>query len=170
MALEKDGKLSPRELKKVPGIPSHQRLSQGPCVVIECAQPIPCNPCVKACPSGAITIEGGITNLPVLASDKCSGCGVCIACCPGLAIFLVDATYGKGMARISIPYEFLPIPQKRSKIAVLGRGGEELCESEVVSVRNPKEYDHTAVISFLVPKKYAMAARHIKPKESESEK
>ena len=44
MPLEKDGELSAEELRKVPGIPSHRRLRQGPCAVIECAQLIPLRP------------------------------------------------------------------------------------------------------------------------------
>jgi hypothetical protein len=72
------------------------------------------------------------------------------------------------MARITIPYEFLPIPKKASKITVMGRRGEELCDSQVVGIRSPREYDNTAVISFLVPKKYAMRARHLKVKTSDS--
>jgi Fe-S-cluster-containing hydrogenase component 2 len=169
MVLKKDGDLSAEELRKVPGVPSQRRLKQRPCAVIECVQHIPCDPCQEACPSGAITIEGHITNLPVLDPEKCTGCGTCIPSCPGLAIFLVDLTYSKHKARISIPYEFLPSPKKGTKISVTGRKGETLCDSQVQSVRKPQKYDHTAVISFLVSKKYAMRARHIKIKGSDAE-
>ncbi len=168
MPLEKDGELSAEELKKVPGIPSNRRLRQGPCAVIECAQLIPCDPCQQACPSGAITIKGPITSVPVLDANKCTGCGTCIPSCPGLAVFMVDLNYNKRMARISIPYEFFPIPKKGTRISVTGRKGERLCDSQVQSVRKPQKYDHTAVISFLIPKKYAMRARHIRIKGSSS--
>lgn len=56
------------------------------------------------------------------------------------------------------------------KITVMGRRGEELCDSQVVGMRRPREYDNTAVISFLVPKQYAMRARHLKVKPSDSQK
>jgi hypothetical protein len=81
---------------------------------------------------------------------------------------MVDLNYNKRMARISIPYEFLPIPKKGTRISVTGRKGERLCDSQVQSVRKPQKYDHTAVISFLIPKKYAMRARHIRIKGSSS--
>jgi ferredoxin len=170
MALDNNGELSAQELRKVPGVPSQTRLKQGACAVIECVQHIPCDPCQQACPSGAITVEDHITSLPFLDPNKCSGCGVCIPSCPGLAIFVVDLNYSKRMARITIPYEFLPIPKKESKITVMGRRGEELCDSQVLGIKRPREYDQTAVISFLVPKKYAMRARHLKVKTSDSQK
>ena len=164
MSLDKDGVLSPQELKRIPGVPSHQRLKQGPCAVIECAQPIPCNPCEKACPSDAIKVGVPITNVPILDANKCSGCGMCIPSCPGLAIFVVDLTYDEKMAKVSIPYEFLPIPKKGDKIIVLGRKGEKLCDSRIISTKNLKRYDRTAIVSFTVPKEYVMEARHIEIK------
>ena len=88
MTLEKDGVLSPEGLAKLPGMPSKERLEQGAVAVIECAQEIPCDPCEGACPAGAIHVGELITNLPALAADKCTGCGLCIPVCPGLAIFL----------------------------------------------------------------------------------
>lgn len=100
----------------MPGVPSYSRMKERACAVIECAQTIPCNPCVKACPSGAIKIKGSITNPPVLDLNKCSGCGTCIPSCPGLAIFVVDFNYNKKMAQISIPYEFLPVPREGMKL------------------------------------------------------
>jgi len=164
MALEKDGKISLQELERAPGVPSYERLKQGACAILECTQRIPCNPCEKACPSGAIKIGHPITNLPILDDSKCSGCEQCIPSCPGLAIFVVDLDYNEQMSRISIPYELLPVPKKGNKIVIIGRGGEKLCESRVLNVRNPQRYNHTAVISFLVPREYAMRARHIKLK------
>ena len=44
--------------------PADERFAKGQVAVIECVQNIPCNPCQDACPRGAITIEGAITNIP----------------------------------------------------------------------------------------------------------
>ena len=83
MTLIKDGYFDADELKILPGVPSEERLKKGPVVVIECAQEIPCNPCEEACLKGAIEIGDSIVNLPKLKADLCSGCGLCIAACPG---------------------------------------------------------------------------------------
>ena len=68
--------------------PCEERVTRGGCAILECFQKIPCDPCVDACPHGAITIEGNINDMPVLDFDKCNGCGLCVSKCPGLAIFV----------------------------------------------------------------------------------
>ena len=161
MTLEKDGVLSPEELAELPGMPSKERLEQGAVAVIECAQEIPCNPCEKACPTGAIRVGEPITNLPVLAADKCTGCGLCIPVCPGLAIFVVDMTYSDREATVQLPYEFLPLPEKGETVRALDREGRVVCPARVVKVLNPKKFDHTAVITIAVPKDQAMNVRNI---------
>src|SRR5512137_1199840 len=105
--LKKKGVLSNEELSKLPGMPSEEKMKKGPVVIIECAEEIPCNPCELACRQGAIEIGENINNLPVLKEELCTGCGVCIATCPGLAIFTVDLTFSAKEALINIPHEFL---------------------------------------------------------------
>ena len=78
--IEKTGAPTDDELKKVS--PSDERLSKGGCAILECFQRIPCDPCVDACPRGAIRIEGNINNIPVLDYEKCNGCGRCEDKCP----------------------------------------------------------------------------------------
>ncbi|MBC7263190.1 MAG: 4Fe-4S binding protein [Chloroflexi bacterium] len=161
MTLEKDGVLSPEELAHLPGVPPAERFHEGPVVVIECAQEIPCNPCEGACPASAIQVGEPITNLPVLAADKCTGCGLCIPVCPGLAIFVLDMTYSDQEATVQLPYEFLPLPEKGEIVTALDREGRAVCSARVVNVRNPKKFDHTAVITIAVPKDQAMNVRNI---------
>lgn len=99
------------ELRKYPGYPSESRFSKGMVAVIECDQEIPCNPCEDLCPHNAIVIGSPITELPVLKEDLCTGCGLCVAGCPGQAIFMVDkASYGDKDI-VGIPYEYLPAPK-----------------------------------------------------------
>jgi ferredoxin len=161
MTLLKDGFFDPEELKNLPGVPSKKRLIQGPVVVIECAQEIPCNPCEEACHKKAIQIGDSIIDLPILDADKCSGCGLCIASCPGQAIFVVDTTYSDTEAAIQLPYEFLPYPEEEQVVDGLNRAGEKVCSAKVLKVLNPKKFDRTAVIMIVVPKQYAMEVRNI---------
>ena len=117
--IAKTGFLNSSELKEIGRYPSEERMSRGPVAVIECCQNIPCNPCETACRFGAITVGDPITNLPVIDENKCIGCGVCITKCPGLAIFLVDKS--KKDARVSFPFEYLPLPEKGDMLGIAPR-------------------------------------------------
>jgi len=155
----RDGVPSSDELVKF--LPPEDRLERGPCVVVECIQEIPCNPCVKACPRGEIKIEGNINNIPIVDYDKCNGCGVCIPRCPGLAIFVVHKNYSEKSALISLPYEFLPIPKVGDEVIALDREGKPITKAKVIRVLNPPKYDHTAVVTIEIPKDLIHTIRHI---------
>jgi len=151
------------------GIPP-ARLARGPVAVVECLERIPCNPCVEACPQGAITMPGDINELPVLDPDTCTGCGLCVSGCPGLAIFIVDTTFAPGEALVSLPYEFLPLPEKgdpstgsgQAVVTALDRDGQPVGEARVVRARKTKKMDRTAVVSLAVPAELAMTVRGFK--------
>ena len=130
--------------------------------MIECVQKIPCNPCATVCPKGAITIEGNITNIPQVDFDKCNGCGLCIANCPGLAIFSVDESLPDNKAEVGIPFEFKPLPEVGEKVNLLNRAGEVIGTGEVRKVRNPKSYDRTPIIYLLVPQELSLDVRFLK--------
>ncbi len=153
---------SAQELAACPGIPSRERMEKGRVAVIECVQEIPCNPCENACHLGAIEIGEQITNLPVLHEEKCTGCGMCVANCPGLAITIVDKTYSDTEAVIEFPFEYLPLPAVGDRVDAVSRGGEVLCQGTVTSVRKLKAYAGTAVVGIAVPKEYADSVRSMK--------
>jgi len=138
--------------------PDKERLLEGPVAIIECFNEIPCDPCFYSCPFKAIKKFDDINDKPELDYSKCTGCGNCIASCPGLAIFVVD--YPKN--RLSLPYEFLPLPSVGDKVWGLNRAGKSLCKVEVIKVKDPDKNDKTAVITIQLPKKYLMEVRHIK--------
>lgn len=161
-----EGIPTPNELKKTPGYPSLKRLQEGPCAVIECIEEIPCDPCEIACPAGAIKIGSSITNLPVLDEDKCTGCGVCISSCPGLAIFVLSLNYTDELALISFPFEFFPLPKVGEEVSTIDREGRTVCKGKVVKILNKSKQDRTPVVSISIPKKYALVVRGISVKKN----
>lgn len=158
--LAKNGFLDVEEVMDAPGFPGMDTLKKKKCVVIECQQNIPCNPCENACPHGAITIGNPITNLPVVDSEKCIGCGLCVAQCPGQACFLVDMSK-EGYDTVTIPYEYYPLPEKGQEVYGLSRDGVYLVKATVLRVVMTKKNDRTAVVEIQVPKGYGMQVRNI---------
>ena len=145
-------------------LPDEKRFQEGSVAIIECAQRIPCNPCVESCAQGAITIKGSINEVPVMDFKKCTGCGLCLSKCPGLAIFLVDLTSPGGQATVGLPYEFIPLPEKGEEVILLNRAGEPVGSGEVNRVRNSKSQDRTPIVSIIMEKKLALSVRHFKRK------
>ena len=161
MSYKKGQALSEQELAAQ--MPSSERLQQGPVAIIECVEQIPCNPCVDSCPQGAITMPGGLNEIPRLDAGACTGCGLCISSCPGLAIFVVDLSGEGETAAVSLPFEFLPLPEKGQRVTTLDRTGEELGPAEVLRVQSGRRVDRTPVVTIAVPRKWALQARSIKP-------
>ncbi len=166
-SFSKTGVLAKGDLAESPGVPSEERMKKGPVVYIECMEEIPCNPCEFICPHGAISVGKQIIDLPVLDEEKCNGCGLCIAICPGLAIFLVDKSYSEQEALVAFPYELLPLPEVGMTVYGVDREGKAGCKASVVKVLNPKKFDRTPVIYLAVPKEFALDVRNFKFIEKE---
>lgn len=156
--LEKTGIPTDDDLEKV--IPDKKRLARGPVVTIECFQRIPCDPCAISCKLGAIKPFKDINDLPIVDFDKCTGCGICISSCPGLAIFVIDMNYSDEKSLIKLPYEMLPLPEKGEDVYALDRAGSILGKVKVVRVLKIK--NKTNIISLEVPKSMVMKVRSIK--------
>jgi Fe-S-cluster-containing hydrogenase component 2 len=140
-------------------LPSEKRLQKGPVALVECVQKIPCNPCVDSCNQGAITMGDSINNLPLIDFEKCNGCGLCVANCPGLAVFIVDMTFEEKRALVGLPYEFCPLPEKGETVILMNRAGEECGKGEIIKVRNTKAMDRTPIIFMAMSKDIAMDVR-----------
>lgn len=150
----KSGVLPKSELRARGLIPDIRRLKKGPVAIVECIEEIPCNPCVDACPRGAITIAGNLTNPPRVDFERCNGCGTCVFRCPGLAIFVVHYRYTPQEAAVSIPYEFLPRPEPGSRVTALDRRGRRVCSGRVVRVLDGKAQNGCAVVTVAVPRRF----------------
>lgn len=162
MSYQRTGILTEADLKVNGFLPSQKRFERGPVVIVECVEKIPCNPCVAACPKKAITIDGSIIEIPKVNFDICNGCTMCIARCPGLAIFVVNKNFNKTESSISLPYEFLPRPEKGEPVKALNRQGKILCNARVEKILDTKAHDRCAVVTIAVPKRYYNKVRFIK--------
>ena len=159
-------KQGPRQLGYLPlevikekiALPSKERMEKGPVVIIECDEDIPCDPCVESCKNGAI-IKESLTAAPIVDYEKCTGCALCVASCPGLAIFVVDCSR-EDKALVYIPYEMLPAPQKGDRGDALDRSGKRIGSAEVEKVR--KGQSGTTVLGILVEKDLGMNVRSIR--------
>ncbi len=130
--------------------------------VIECSEHIPCNPCETACRLGAISIGEPIVNLPLLDESKCSGCGLCVVKCPGLAIFLVDTEYSREHALVGFPFEYLPVPKVGDSVEAVDQDGLVVGQAKVHRVSRPVKDDPTLLVFILVAKAIAGKVRSIK--------
>jgi Fe-S-cluster-containing hydrogenase component 2 len=139
--------------------PSIERIKKGPVAMAECFQCIPCNPCYTSCPRGAIKPLIDINERPKINHEQCNGCGICIANCPGLAIFVIDGSYSDDKATIKIPYELLPLPQACTQVTATDRSGKPLCKAKVLRVVNTPSQDKTAIVWLEVPYEFIMQAR-----------
>lgn len=153
---EKSGVLSLKDLH----LPSEKQLKKG-VAITECIQEIPCNPCVESCPVDAISMKD-INAIPVVDYTKCIACGKCVGVCPGLAIFVVKKEDEKGV--LTLPYEFLPVPEKGNRVETLDRMGEKIGEGKVKRVRKQGK---TMVVTIVLDEKDLMNVRHVRVKKTD---
>jgi len=138
-------------------LPSPARRAAGPYALFECFQSIPCNPCFTFCRFGAVKPLDNINDIPELDYDKCTGCMSCVPNCPGLAIFMIDETYAPDQSLVTIPYEYLPLPEKGAEVDAVDREGALVCKATVANVRTFR--NSTAAVSLAVPKACTHAVR-----------
>lgn len=162
MELFEKGIMTVELLKEKGAYPSETRMKKGPVAVCECVEQIPCNPCETACRFAAIRIGENISDTPKLQEDKCTGCGMCVAACPGLAIFVVDKSYSDEVGSVSFPYEYLPLPEVGAAADAVDRSGQTICVGAIKKVLTTKKSDRTTVITVEVPLAFVDVVRGIK--------
>ena len=146
-----------RPIKSTP-VPDEE-FQKGARVVIECEQNIPCDPCEAVCPHGAITVGEDMVNYPLLDAGKCNACGICVASCPGLALFVLNKDYSQTETEIILPYEFIPVPNKGDRVDACDREGNVVCRARVSRAVKSKKFDRTALVSLVVEDRYADVVR-----------
>jgi ferredoxin len=152
--LKTSGAISQQELKVTEQHILPDRRYTRPVAVLECIEEIPCNPCETACPFGAITIGEEITKLPSIDLDLCTGCALCVAACPGLAIYLKQEVWGEDLSYIAFPYEYHPLPVAGEEVILVDRKGDTVCTGEVQRVVMTKRFDRTAIVHVTYPSEY----------------
>lgn len=139
---------------------------QKPKAVIECYKDIPCNPCETSCPFDAIRVPNDINQRPVIDFEKCTGCGICVYNCPGLAINVFQLKDDKVLMKI--PYEFSPLPEVGKQVNVMNRAGEKVTEGVITKVQNTKKHNKTALIHIEIPSAFLYDAITIEVKPHEA--
>jgi len=156
-----DGVVDIARLREDGYYPTDEQLARGPVAVFECGQEIPCNPCEAACGKKCITIGDDITRMPTL-DDRCTGCGLCLPECPGLAVFILDATYSQTHATVTMPYELHPLPAEGEAVDALDRRGQVVCKGTVVSIKTLGKNERCRSLTVAIPKEYIHDVRHIR--------
>lgn len=150
------GVLKPEYLNKI--LPPRERLMKGPVAIAECIQKIPCDPCAHICKFLALEKQS-LIEPPKVDSDKCTGCGECVAICPGLAMFVVNYAYDDDHALLIIPYEFMPTPENGEIYEALNREGKPVGEAKIITSRKMK--DRTTIVRIAVKKDLVLDVRNI---------
>ena len=156
------GYLTVSDLKEHRQYPSEARFKKGPVVICECVERIPCNPCESACKFNAIKIGEDISNFPEVDFEKCSGCSLCVASCPGLAIFVLDKSYSDLNGKVTFPYEYPVQLTEGFVVDATDRSGKVVCKGTITRIMKNKKLDGTAVISVEVPIQFVDEVRGIR--------
>jgi Fe-S-cluster-containing hydrogenase component 2 len=123
-----------------------------PKAITECYEAIPCNPCETSCPFDAIHVGEDINTPPKVDFEQCTGCGICVYSCPGLAIFTVQVVDDHLV--FQIPYEFVPRPEAGDVMHAVNRAGDIIGTAEILKVTLTKKQDRTALLKVKVAKEH----------------
>jgi NADPH-dependent 2,4-dienoyl-CoA reductase/sulfur reductase-like enzyme/Fe-S-cluster-containing hydrogenase component 2 len=140
--------------------------------IFHCDQEVPCNPCTSVCPVGAIRTEDDeITGLPYITDlDACTGCGNCVAVCPGLSMILVDYRGDLEHPLVTLPYEiWRERVEVGQKVPVTDVDGAILGYYPVEKISTRRKYPGTLLVQIKVNKKAAKAAMGIWVQEKQME-
>ncbi len=135
--------------------------------VIRCVQEIPCDPCIHICPKDMIKMPADeIFGLPEVTGDECTGCNLCVAACPGLAITLVDIRKEGLDGLVTVPFELLELKVKEGDdVEAVDMDGGFVTKAKVEKIMKRKAYDRTILVTLKVPKEKATQVAGFKIQE-----
>ncbi|KAF0092658.1 MAG: Thioredoxin reductase [Fusobacteria bacterium] len=110
-------------------------------IKVYCQQEIPCDPCAASCSKKAI-IKKSLTSLPEFKEENCIGCLMCVANCPGQALFYLNEEIGE----LIFPFEFSVRPKLEEKINLVDEYGNILGLGEVKDYIDKKAFNKTTLI------------------------
>jgi NAD-dependent dihydropyrimidine dehydrogenase PreA subunit len=131
-----------------------------PTVVIECPERIACDVCEIVCRSGVISLEGSSINIPrIVRQENCTACGLCVAHCPGHAVFLIDTARPDGNAKVTVAFELPNPPMPGARVQAVDANGARAGEATVVGVRVSRSYNGTRLLELSVSRDIAGSVR-----------
>ncbi|MDD2371475.1 MAG: 4Fe-4S binding protein [Firmicutes bacterium] len=125
-------------------------------IKVYCKQEIPCNPCAASCVRGAI-FKKTLTTPPIFDDEKCVGCLLCVANCPGQALFYINQEKGE----LIFPYEFVNRPDIGEIVNLVDEFGFILGLGEVVEYIEKKAFNKTTLIKVKGPVEFLEITRGI---------
>jgi Fe-S-cluster-containing hydrogenase component 2/bacterioferritin-associated ferredoxin len=125
--------------------------------VVRCVEEIPCDPCIHVCPRNMIKMKGDpIFGVPQVVKDECTGCTLCVAACPGLAITLVDLRGEGPEGLVTVPFELLEVNAGvGDQVDAVDMDGTVVARATVEKIARRKAYDRTLLVTLRVPREQA---------------
>ena len=110
-------------------------------IKVYCQQEIPCNPCAGVCVKGAI-VKRNLTSLPEFKAERCVGCLLCVASCPGQALFYLN----EEKCELVFPYEFSQKPGIGDEVGLVDEFGSFLGIGTIVDYLDRKTFNKTTLV------------------------
>ncbi len=139
-----------------------ERAADGAVAVVVCRERIPCNPCEEACRKGAIIVGEDICAPPRYDPGRCDGCGRCVAMCPGMAVFLLDRSAGKGKAHVTLPYEMHDAVEEGGEAWAVDGAGEPLGKGKIIKTAKMSRKDATTLVTLEVPEEWSLKVKGLR--------
>jgi ferredoxin len=116
---------------------------------------------------GSVGPEDEIFGLPEVIKDECTGCNLCVAVCPGLAITLADIRKEGPDGLVTVPFELLELKVKvGDEVEAVDMDGEFVTKAKVEKIIKRKAYDRTILVTLKVPKDKAINVAGLKIQDS----